>query len=433
MRSKTLWIKDEYLQQIRDGRKTIEVRVGYSNIKTLQAGDRLVLNDKDPYIILRIGQYVDFAEMLEQENPSAIAPDTPPAELLEKIRSIYPREKEELGVFALEIEPIPALHVHFLHQYDPGDVANLQDQLLPGIILSAGEEITEQADFHVLVGGSLQRHHLASSPNLHTVINPWVGISAQTRALLADFPHIALHNLHHNAAPTAELAIALLFAAAKTVIPYDRELRRHDWTMRYLRPGPSLLLDGKTALILGYGAIGRRVAAACKGIGMTPVVVRRNVDQSTDEIAAEIHPIEALHDLLPRAEVLLICLPGTPETENLIGKKELSLLPSNAVLVNIGRGPIVDQEALYTALRDGRLHGAGLDVWYNYPPDKDSRTNTAPADYPFHELDNVVMSPHRGGDTLATERLRMFHLSELLNKIFEGMPVPNKVDLEQGY
>jgi phosphoglycerate dehydrogenase-like enzyme len=433
MHTKTLWIKEEYLQQIRDGRKTIEVRVGYSNISRLQAGDFLMLNDEDRYIIQRIGRYANFEAMLEQENPAAIAPDTPSDELLEQIRAIYPREKEELGVIALEIEPAEALKVHLLYQYDPEVIANLQEQLLPGITISVGKDSGEQTDYHVLVASPTQHHQLTSSPNLHTVIIPWVGISPDTRKLLAEFPHIAVHNLHYNAAPTAELAVALLLAAAKLIIPYDSKLRQHDWTMRYNRPGPSLLLDDKTALILGYGAIGRRVAVACRGMGMTILAIKRSVEQPSDQVAAEIHPVEELHNLLPRADVLMICLPLTQETENLIGAQELALLPVNSVLVNIGRGLIVDQEALYTALRDGRLHSAGLDVWYSYPPDKESRAHTPPAAYHFHELENVVMSPHRGGDTFETERLRMSHLSKLLNKILEEKPVPNSVDLEIGY
>ena len=378
MRSKTLWIKDEYLEQIRDGRKTIEVRVAYSNIDSLQVGDQLLLNDKYRYTIRRIGRYANFEALLEQENPAAIAPDTPTGQLIEQIRSIYPPEKEELGVIALEIEPDAALKVHSLYQYDPEDIASLQDQLLPGITLSTGEEIGEESDYHVLLAGRPERHHLTSSPKLHTVIIPWVGIAPETRALLAEFPNIAVHNSHHNAAPTAELAVALLLAAAKIIIPYDHKLRQHDWTMRYERPGSSLLLNGKTALILGYGAIGQRVAAACRGMGMKTLAVKRTINQHSDKIVDEIFVMEDLHTLLPRANVLLICLPLTPQTENLIGDQELALLPANSVLVNVGRARIVDQAALYAALCDGQLHSAGLDVWYDYPPDKESRVNTPP-------------------------------------------------------
>ena len=104
-----------------------------------------------------------------------------------------------------------------------------------------------------------------------------------------------------------------------------------------------------------------------------------------------------------------------------------------AALDNVGRGPVVDEAALYRALRDGRLDAAGLDVWYNYPADKASRSTTQPSDYPFHDLDNVVMSPHRGG--YSTERIerRMAHLARLLNLAARGEPMPNRVDVWEGY
>ncbi|UCC52386.1 MAG: hypothetical protein JSV68_00175 [Anaerolineaceae bacterium] len=433
MRTKTLWIKETYLQQILDGRKTVEVRVAYGNIRRLQVGDRLLLNEKHPYIVRRIGRYPDFATMLEQENPTAIAPDTPPDQLLGQIRAIYPAEKEHLGIIALEIEPEEALRVRLLYDYDQQEIDTLRSYLQRGITLAVGKEIAEEPDYHVLVAGRPDRQQLIASPYLHTLIIPWVGISPEIRELLAEYPQIAVHNLHHNAAPTAELAIALLFAATKFIIPYDRTLRQHDWSMRYLKSTPALLLDGKTALILGYGAIGKRVAKACRAMGMSVLAVKRKPAQASDEVAQEIHSLQALHTLPPRADALLICLPLTPQTENLIGEEELAMLPAKSVLINVGRGPIVDETALYTALRDGRLHAAGLDVWYSYPAGKESRSSTPPASVPFHELDNVVMSPHRGGDTAETGRLRMVHLAKLLNNAIEGKPLPNKVDLKSGY
>ncbi len=105
MRTKTLWIKDEYLQLILAGRKTVEIRVAYSNIARLQVGDRLLLNEQYPFIIQRIGRYASFEELLSHEDAASIAPDVPPDQLLERLRGIYPPEKEALGVVALEIEP----------------------------------------------------------------------------------------------------------------------------------------------------------------------------------------------------------------------------------------------------------------------------------------------------------------------------------------
>jgi len=106
VRTKTLWVRDEYLGWILAGRKTIEVRVGYSNIARLEAGDCLMLNEQQPYEIRRIGRYASFEELLDHEDPGLIAPDMQPDELLAALRTLYPAEKEALGVIALEIRPL---------------------------------------------------------------------------------------------------------------------------------------------------------------------------------------------------------------------------------------------------------------------------------------------------------------------------------------
>jgi phosphoglycerate dehydrogenase-like enzyme len=272
---------------------------------------------------------------------------------------------------------------------------------------------------------------MAASPALQTLIIPFAGLPQETRALMLDFPHIAVHNLHHNAVAAAEMAITLMLAAAKFIVPVDRALRQHDWRPRY-RPNPAVVLGGKTALILGYGTVGQRVAQACRGLGMDVIATRR---RAPNEHSEGVYPPEALHTLLPRGDVLIIALPLTEKTEGLIGGAELAMLRPRAVLVNVGRGPIVDEEALYQALRDGTVHAAGLDVWYNYPADEASRDDTPPSAYPFHRLDNVVMSPHRAG-TGGSEEIelrRMTHLAALLNAAAAGEEMPNRVDIGVGY
>ncbi len=318
------------------------------------------------------------------------------------------------------------LSVHLLHLPDPAPLAHLRASLHPDVQLTLGPDLPSPADYDVLVAGRPRREQLAASPNLKALVIPWAGLPPETRELLLDFPHVAIHNLHHNAASAAEMVITLMLAAAKFIVPVDRTFRAHDWTPRY-RPNPAVLLEGKTALILGYGAIGQRVARVCRGLGMEVLGIRRG------DTGGEIHPPDALHDLLPRADVLVVCLPHTPETDGIIGEEELALLPSDAVLVNVGRGPIVDEAALYYALRERTLYAAGLDVWYNYPGDEAARSHTPPSTYPFHELDNVVMSPHRAGGSKETEVQRTSHLAALLNAAARGEEMPNRVDLQAGY
>jgi phosphoglycerate dehydrogenase-like enzyme len=324
------------------------------------------------------------------------------------------------------------LRVYLSNPPDATELALLRGGLDPAVTLQLGPEQPDEPEYHVLVGGRPSREQLAASDNLQAVVVPWSGVPEPTRELLRSFPHVALHNLHHNAGPVAELALALLFATAKFIVPLDRALRQHDWRQRY-RPNPSMLLEGRTALILGYGAIGRRVAQFCRALDMEVLATRRSAEEETmGEGGVAIYPGDRLHQLLPRAHVLMITLPLTEETGGLVDATALARLPAGAIVVNVGRGPIVDQEALYAALDNGHLGGAGLDVWYRYPEDEAARAETPPADFPFHTLDNVVLSPHRGGAVRETGALRMVHLADLLNALARGEQ-PNAVDLRAGY
>jgi phosphoglycerate dehydrogenase-like enzyme len=323
------------------------------------------------------------------------------------------------------------LHVHFDRLLTDAEAEQLRPLLSSGVALTEGGD--PPAGTAILISGRPTREQLAAAPGLRALIIPWAGLPAETRDLMRDFPAVSVHNLHHNAAPVAELALMLLLAAAKFALRYDHALRSHDWRIRYERQTPTVLLEGKTALILGYGAIGRRVAAACRALGMATLATRRNLAAPELDGETEVYPADSLRDLLPRADAVIICLPHTPETDGLLGAAELALLPPGAVLVNIGRGRIVDEKALYEGLRDGSPHAAGLDVWYSYPPDEAARAAWPPSAYPFHELDNVIMSPHRGGASDATPRLRMTALAEMLNAAAAGREMGNGVDVAAGY
>ena len=104
-------------------------------------------------------------------------------------------------------------------------------------------------------------------------------------------------------------------------------------------------------------------------------------------------------------------------------------------MLNVGRAPVIDEEALYNALRDGSVHAAGLDVWYHYPDSEESRASTRPSQFPFHELDNVIMSPHHSAALAdrADLRVRMQELARVLNFAARGEPMPNQLDVTRGY
>lgn len=324
------------------------------------------------------------------------------------------------------------LHVHILNMYSTASTDELRVRLHPDIVLTEGADLTDGQEIDILVGGFPQRRHIEVCPKLHALVVPFAGVPVETRTLLADFPQVTLHNLHYNVVPTAEMAVALLLAASKVIVPLDRELRRNDWTNRYSVTSATTL-DGKTALILGYGQIGQRIAPACRGLGMQVIGVKRTQPALALADGVEVHAISDLHALLERTDALIVVLPETAETTGIIGASELAMLRPGAIVVNVGRGSTIDEAALYAALRDGVIRAAGIDVWYQYPATPAERTNTPPSRFPFHELDNVVMSPHRAGWLSEAEHDRMAGLASLLNAAAEGRSIPNRVDKERGY
>ena len=324
------------------------------------------------------------------------------------------------------------LRVHLFREYSPTFMEEFNKMLDRDIKISSGRTIPNPPNYEVLVYPTPSKDWLEASPDLRIIVIPWAGVPQHTRNLVKTYPHIDLHNLHHNRYNTAEFGFTLLLAAAKNLIPMDQSLRNDDWTPRY-KTTHAISLHGKRVLILGYGEIGQALSLYCLGFGMKVLAIRRAPEKNTQNPEVQIFSPNHLHTLLPKAEILMIALPLTEETEDLIGKNEIQLMPEGSILINIGRGPIVNQFAFYDALQSGHLRAAGSDVWYNYPKSENTRASTPPADVPFKDLDNFVLSPHRGGMVEEVEEQRAKALATLLNAANRGLPVPNKVNLELGY
>lgn len=307
----------------------------------------------------------------------------------------------------------------------------LRDTLCDGIEISSGMDIPNPAEYDIIVNGTPTEEQIKASPSLKALIIPYAGLPKRTRELMLRYPDIAVYNIHHNASSTAEMALALLFSATKNIVPIDSSLRRGDWTPRY-DDVCSILLGGKKALILGYGSIGKKVAKVLSALGMNVTAISRNGRQPSNSETG-VFPVSRLHELLPTATVLMITVPFSLETKDLISSKELSLMSRDSILVNVSRGQIVNEKALYKALKNRHLYGAGLDVRYNYPKSKDSIDKTYPSEYPFHKLGNVVMSPHRAGRVFEKEIHRMSHIAEVINALHTGREPKTRVDVEVGY
>src|SRR5690606_2124546 len=174
---------------------------------------------------------------------------------------------------------------------------------------------------------------------------------------------------------------------------------------------------------------GRSLAPILSSLGMEVTAFARS-GREIDGV--EVVGPDAWRSQLGAADVLVSSLPATRETIGLVGESELAALPTGAIVINVGRGPVIDEGALYRALISRRLFGAGLDVWYRYPSSRDARSDTLPATEPFHLLDNVVMSPHRADEVDGWQDHAVADILMTLQDIANGGR-RNVVDLDGGY
>jgi D-3-phosphoglycerate dehydrogenase len=181
--------------------------------------------------------------------------------------------------------------------------------------------------------------------------------------------------------PVAVAALTLLLALSHKLLIKDRLARTGRWSERLAHTGQGV--TGRTLGIIGVGNIGRELAMLARPLGLT--VIGHDPQVSAEQAAgAGVEPLP-LDEVLRRADYVCICCALTPETRHLLNAERIALLKPTAYLLNVARGPIVDQAALYEALRDGRIQGAGLDVFEQEP--------VAPDD-PILALDNVILAPH---------------------------------------
>jgi glyoxylate reductase len=218
---------------------------------------------------------------------------------------------------------------------------------------------------------------------------------------------------------TADLAWALLMATSRRIVEAQKSIEANEWGSWSLNYMTGQQVSGATLGIVGAGRIGSAVARRATGFDM-PILYhnRRPVPMLEIATGAQYRPLD---DLLREADCIVVLVPLTPETRGMFGAREFALMKPTAVFVNVSRGPVVDEAALYDALQQGRPWAAGLDVFAQEP---------IRADHPLLTLPNVVALPHIGSATVQT-RLRMATLAaENLVAALTGQPVPNPVNSE---
>ena len=292
------------------------------------------------------------------------------------------------------------------------------------------EDMIEEAHkYDAVIGSRIPKEFLENAENLKYFIVPFVGVPYTDKQNLREFPDIKVINSHFNYWMVAEHAFTLLLACAKKLVPIHDKMKEGDWTPRY-EDGWGKGLRDKSLLILGFGEIGKEIARLANSFHMEVNAVKRTPEES--DLVDKLRTNEDLPELLSEADFIISTLPETDETRGYLSSEEFELMKDSVHIVNVGRGPVIDEEALYEALKSGKVEGAGLDVWWNYPEDKESRTDTFPSEYPLDEFDNVIFSPHRATQIEERGDYRIKNLADILESLSKGETI-NIVDLDRGY
>lgn len=258
------------------------------------------------------------------------------------------------------------------------------------------------------------------APKLKLIQSPGTGVD------FIDFeavPHgVRVCNCYGHAEGTAEyVMLAILLWCHVHFLPGAKGFREEgSWRYSGRVNGPiNEELHGRTVGILGLGAIGRAVAERAKSFGTR--VIGCNRTQRAEPHIDRLYGLDEIDAFLAECDFVVVAAALAPETERLIDARRFAAMKRSAVLVNVGRGPIIDEDALYEALRDKRIRGATLDVWYAYPS-KDDLT-VAPSKHPFHELDNVCMTPHTAAWTTGMVDRRWSEIADNLDRLARGEPL----------
>jgi phosphoglycerate dehydrogenase-like enzyme len=280
-------------------------------------------------------------------------------------------------------------------------------------------------DADAAMAAVLDRDLVPSLARLRWVQVPAAGVGHLLSPELVDSRIVLTSARGIRARAMAEHVLAVTLALARQLHTAIRRQVAHEWALDELEAsGAMRTLRGRRMGIVGLGAIGSEVATLAAGFGMRVSAVRRRAAQPTPAHVDEVFTPDRLHDLLAISDVVVLSAASTPETRLLIGPGALNAIKRGALLVNVGRGRLVDDAALVEALTDGRVAGAALDVFTREPLDPES---------PYWDMPNVIVTPHVSGamEDYWTPLIALF--AENLRRLEAGQPLINVVDKQAGY
>ena len=284
------------------------------------------------------------------------------------------------------------------------DAANAELRVLPFTNDDEAKAALADAD-GLLTANNVPTHMVPWMPNVKAIVTTSHGYNAIDLDACTE-AGIPVTNTRYNEREVATHAIGLMLAVTRRIAALNTEMAGGTWGRGWQGAMPPIY--GETMGILGLGKIGRQTAKRAQAFDLHVIAHDPYVDPSiADLINVE---LVSFDELFERSDYLSVHVPQNEETTHLVNERALSLMKSNAVLVNTCRGPVIDEESLYNVLASGRIRGAGLDVFDVEP---------TPSDNPILGLDNVVMTPHIAGfsteSVLTARRLASRKMAQMLN------------------
>lgn len=265
---------------------------------------------------------------------------------------------------------------------------------------------------HVLVGSRISPSLVEQTPRLRLVHT--TGAGHESVAFDALPPGVPVCNVFHHEQAMAEHIMMMILVLDRDLFGQDRRLRAGDWQGSCVTSPPlAQELHARQVGIIGYGHIGQATGRLAEVFGMHVYGLRST------------HTRADLEGLLSSSDYVVLACPLNGRTRGLIGETELRLMKPTAALINVARGDVVTESALYKALRERRIRGAAIDVWYQYPRNGEPRV--LPGTLPFHELDNVILTPHSSGWTSRVLELRFRDIAANIDRLVAGEPLVNVV------
>jgi phosphoglycerate dehydrogenase-like enzyme len=271
------------------------------------------------------------------------------------------------------------------------------------------------------VAGQLLRDVFAMCPKARWVHSRSAGLDGVLFPELVESPVPLTNGRGVFSQSLAEFALGAILYFAKDFRRMNRNQQAGRW-----EPFDIVEIKGQTVGIVGYGDIGRAVAQRVRPMGMRVLAVKRHGPalDNVDPLVQQVFPPAGRMEMLAQSDYVVAAAPLTDETRGMIGEAEFAAMKPNAVVINLGRGPVIDETAMVRALSEKRIKGAALDVFDNEP---------LPDGHPFYRLENVLLSPHCADHTPDwTEQAMRFFLAQF-ERFSEGKPLENVVHKQQGY